>query len=166
MDSPIRLPLKGSSLYEKVMNYVEKQGECLVFTKGKGGYGYGYVSHNKVRARAHRVVMEHHYGASPLEVLHSCDNPPCVNIDHLRYGTHRENMEDRKMRGRGRTRGRENIHNKINEDTVITIYHDQRNQDVIAEELGLHQTTVSNIKNGKSWSWLTQHKSLIKQGTI
>lgn len=37
-------------------------------------------------------------------VLHSCDNPHCINPSHLRLGTHKENMQDKVLRGRARTR--------------------------------------------------------------
>lgn len=89
------------------MAKVEFQGECLVFT-GKLRRGYGLTSEQvdgRTRDRlAHRVVYEHHHGPVPdgLFVLHSCDNPPCVKITHLRAGTARENAADMVERARGR----------------------------------------------------------------
>lgn len=35
--------------------------------------------------------------------LHGCDNPPCINLDHLYLGTHQQNMDDMKRRGRHRS---------------------------------------------------------------
>lgn len=56
--------------------------------------------------RAHRVVYELKHGTSLTPdqfVCHSCDNPPCINPEHLWLGTHLENATDKaqKMRGRG-----------------------------------------------------------------
>ncbi|WP_407342232.1 HNH endonuclease [Pengzhenrongella phosphoraccumulans] len=89
------------------MAKVERRGNCLVFT-GKLRNGYGLTSetvdgHSRDRM-AHRVVYEHHHGPIPdgLFVLHSCDNPPCVEITHLRVGTVRENAADMVDRARGR----------------------------------------------------------------
>lgn len=50
---------------------------------------------------AHRVSWIVTYGAiaEKLEVLHNCNNPPCVNPHHLYLGTQKENMRDRKQRG-------------------------------------------------------------------
>lgn len=93
--------------YERVMAKVERQGQCLVFT-GKRRRGYGLTSEQvdgRTRDRlAHRVVYEHHFGPIPEGhfVLHSCDNPPCVEITHLRVGTVRENAADMVERARGR----------------------------------------------------------------
>jgi hypothetical protein len=52
-------------------------------------------------ASAHRAAfaMAHGYIPTP-SCLHSCDNPPCVNVAHLREGTHADNMADRKAKGR------------------------------------------------------------------
>jgi hypothetical protein len=51
---------------------------------------------------AHRFSFEIHHGAIPdgLDVLHSCDNKPCVNPAHLRAGTPSENMREAYARGR------------------------------------------------------------------
>jgi len=63
--------------------------------------GYGQVMYEGVMWRAHRLALVLD-GDDPTGslVLHSCDNPPCVNPDHLRIGTHVDNHNDMVERGR------------------------------------------------------------------
>jgi hypothetical protein len=71
--------------------------------KGKSApLGYGHVQ----KTYAHRRAWELHFGPIPdgLWVLHSCDNPICVNPSHLRLGTPVDNVRDRQERGRHRPR--------------------------------------------------------------
>lgn len=75
----------------------EYRGARLALQAG----GYGIVRRGY---RAHRVSYEHFIGPIPegMMVLHSCDNPPCVNPQHLRIGTAADNMADALARGRAR----------------------------------------------------------------
>jgi hypothetical protein len=69
-------------------------------------YGYGKVKYvvngKKKNYIVHRLAWELVNGLIPdgMMVLHKCDNPPCFNPEHLKLGTHQENMDDMVQRGR------------------------------------------------------------------
>jgi hypothetical protein len=69
----------------------------------KDEHGYGIVTINGKRIRAHRFAYETREAPIPagLYVLHRCDTPACVRPSHLWLGTQRENMEDTSRKGRG-----------------------------------------------------------------
>jgi hypothetical protein len=76
------------------MSRTAPAGDCIVFLGARSTKGYGQVRVDGVLHYAHRIVAAHHYGPAPEDrpiVMHSCDNPPCVNAAHLRYGTVSEN---------------------------------------------------------------------------
>ncbi|WP_156160261.1 HNH endonuclease signature motif containing protein, partial [Pseudomonas sp. 2(2015)] len=67
-----------------------------------GDYGV-FTVRAGVQRLAHRLSYEIHYGEAPpgrMVVRHRCDNPLCVNPDHLELGTHADNMRDKVRRGR------------------------------------------------------------------
>ena len=80
---------------------VNKSGGCWIWT-AQNVNGYGRIRINKKLILAHRFVWEMVNGLIPkdLDVLHSCDNPSCVNPKHLWVGTHQDNMDDRDKKGR------------------------------------------------------------------
>lgn len=84
---------------------VDKSEDCWVWTKATSSNGYGQL---RVGPRPGRLLLAHRISFSllrgpisdGLEVRHDCDNPPCVNPNHLRVGTHSQNMLDAVERGR------------------------------------------------------------------
>lgn len=75
---------------------------CWEWTAGKDGFGYGMFTFNKRSRRAHILSWEWHNNksASGLFVCHKCDNPGCVNPDHLFLGTIQDNNLDSHKKGR------------------------------------------------------------------
>ncbi len=92
----------------RFMRKVEKDSvsECWNWTafRGKDGYGsFGVGPRSEGIELAHRWSYAHHVGPIPdgLYVLHHCDNPSCVNPDHLFVGTQADNVHDMWAKGRG-----------------------------------------------------------------
>ena len=99
---PLDDPMKSRSDEERFWAKVEKSGECWIWTASRRGKGYGLVRFRGRNAQAHRASYEMHNGPIPdgAVVRHKCDNPPCVNPDHLELGTVADNNRDMSERGR------------------------------------------------------------------
>lgn len=88
--------------------YFKKDTGCWIWTKTKikGRYksnsGYGVMGVGRSICRAHRVSYKLFFGnfKKELDVLHRCDNPSCVNPNHLFLGTDEDNQRDRVAKGR------------------------------------------------------------------
>ncbi|WP_181272833.1 HNH endonuclease signature motif containing protein [Brevibacterium oceani] len=77
---------------------VDKSSDCWEWTGGVTGSGYGYFSPARSKmVRAHRYSFELAYGTIPegTEIDHTCDSRTCVNPEHLRAISHKQNGEHR-----------------------------------------------------------------------
>jgi hypothetical protein len=129
---------------------------CWLWSGGKNGDGYGSF-HANGNKKAHQVAYELYVGEIPkgMLVLHKCDNPACVNPDHLSLGTHQQNMADMKAKGRGNGPKGEMAHKcKLTKEQVKAIRADKRSSSALAKEYGVHQSQICRIKSGGTWKWL------------
>lgn len=105
-------PLHSSivRIMKKFWDKVDKSGDCWIWLGSKNSQGYGYFNFKPSRL-AHRVVLMLKGVEIPegMLVCHHCDNPSCVNPDHLFIGTHKDNSKDMMRKGRS-LKGRS--HNK------------------------------------------------------
>lgn len=131
---------------------------------------YGRIGEGGRRGRdlyAHRVAWEMAHGPIPdgMEVMHTCDNPPCCNVRHLKLGTHAQNMADMAAKGRVRQRGtgpRGERHwaAKLSADDVATIRREYTpgrkrgpgTRKALAARFGIDRSTVARIATGRSWT--------------
>src|SRR3990167_10382249 len=113
---------------ERFWKYVEKGEGCWEWIGSKEGIkGYGVLRLNNKNVRVHRFSYELHKGRIPKDnsyhgvcVLHTCDNPPCVNPKHLFLGSNADNIKDmvKKMRN---TLGEKNGMHKLKTEQVRQI---------------------------------------------
>jgi hypothetical protein len=137
---------------------------CFNWTGSKNKKGYGRIMVSRVGCKlAHRVIYKE-FIEDPrgLCVLHRCDNPSCINPDHLYLGTNQDNVDDRVARGRqtGHWKGTGNPHSVLNEETVL---HVRRlslgglTVNEIAKQLGLKYPTIWDIVNNITWKNLHEN---------
>lgn len=122
--------------------------------RDKDGYGQFFIN-KRPSIPAHRACWILFIGKIPkgICVLHKCDNPPCVNPEHLYLGTHKDNAEDRKLKDRG-VKGEKVNTNILTKEQVIYIRKSFRNRHELATLFGVTYSTISDIINFRSWKWL------------
>lgn len=132
---------------------------CWEWTASLNKAGYGTIAVGDTVKRAHRVAWFLTHGCWPTQlVLHSCDNPRCVNPQHLREGTAYENTHDMISRGRHSYRyGKDAGSAKLIDEKVLQINRLLKRgvlQKDIADLYNVGDTTVCNIKYGNTWKHL------------
>jgi hypothetical protein len=142
----------------RVIAIADERG-CIEWPRGRNRAGYGIAHFAGQRVPAHRVVCILAHGQPPSArpfVLHSCDNPSCVNPHHLRWGDAKENSNDMVIRGRRpRIEGSKHGRSKLTESDILDI----RNlhamwrppHQAIADAWGVHRVLISCILLRKIW---------------
>ena len=135
--------------------FVVSDSGCWEWSGLRHRSGYGHFTlpgHKKVRA--HRLSYELHKGPIPdgLFVLHRCDNPPCVNPEHLWLGTAKDNLHDAIKKGRWKVGTCEKGPNsRLTPDAVAHIRRRELTAVEYGELYGVWHTTVQNIWLGRTW---------------
>jgi hypothetical protein len=144
---------------------------CWLWVAGKFRNGYGAFNASKKNPPkdktryAHRVSWIRANGPIPLGyvVCHKCDNPACVNPDHLFIGTQAENLSDMRRKGRGSevglltsesAAGEKNPRAKLKTSDVVQIKKmlcDGETPTRVAEIMGIPRTRVYDISHGRCW---------------
>lgn len=131
---------------------------CREWPYARDPHNYGRVKSDGKMRLAHRAVWVLARGPIPPDtpdVLHSCDNPPCVLLSHLFLGSHADNMRDCKAKGRqSRVRGTDNGRSKLTPRQVQAIRTDPRPLRTIGAQFGITHKVVGKIKAGTAWGWL------------
>ena len=148
------------------------RGECLQFLKAvcaepgeacilwpfgrqSGGYGVLTVEGRYTTAHRHALML---YAGPPddpkADAAHEpslCHNRLCVNPLHLRWASRKENCADRHLDGTHYC-GEQNPFARLTEEAVKRIRADPRPAPAIAEELGIHPSTIHYVRRGETWS--------------
>ncbi len=145
---------------------------CLEWQGPKDMKGYGRLQLHTCMGRqqlAHRIAYLLHNGPFDQELVirHQCNNPACVNPEHLSTGTPKDNVADMLLAGtryQPDTRGTKHPMCKLSEmdvheiralSPVLEMVLGKANASkTLAARLGINRQTIDSIVSGKSWGWL------------
>ena len=172
-DRECESPRARLTLAERFASHtMQADSGCVQWTAAKNRKGYGFVGVGGKLRIASRVAWELARGEIPqgMCVLHHCDNPPCVNPDHLFLGTKADNGADMVAKGRqargdrhgsrlhpeSRQRGSGHVRAKLTEADVLKILADKRPKRIVAKEYGVSHHSVHLIRHRKTWRHVTE----------
>lgn len=141
---------------------VEKSDACWLWTGPLINAGYGKFKVESRTRSAHRFSYELRHGPIPegMIICHTCDNPPCVNPDHLFLGTNKDNSRDMVAKNRAaRLRGERANGVKLTTEDVLEIRRLRKAGvacEEVARQFSLTKAHVWRVAQGTSWAHL-QH---------
>jgi hypothetical protein len=137
---------------------------CKVWLGAVDQCGYGKLTINSEFKRAHRVAWEMARGSIPKRMLicHRCDNPACVNIEHLFLGDQSVNMRDMHSKKRHMMRdkrwaiglnhhGENNPRAKLTAAAVKHIRECDLSAPQLAKQYNIHRNQIYAIRKRESW---------------
>lgn len=122
--------------------------------------GYGQLNFRGKIKMVHRLAYELWVGPIPQGkiVCHSCDNPPCINPEHLFIGTHADNAQDKVKKGRARggsLRGEKCPWAKLTQVDVNSVREalsDGQSLTSIGRRFGVTKQAIAAIRDGRTWT--------------
>jgi len=138
---------------------------CWQWTGAKSEKGYGIITTTSLKPprrhrRAHRIIWELVHSAIPdgMQVLHTCDNPGCINPAHLFLGTNADNMRDKVSKGRGTPPphfyGENHPKHKLtwaSVDSMRSLAQTGQSLTSLSRQFGISLPVVSKIVRGELW---------------
>ena len=127
---------------------------CIEWQGSLDGHGYGQIRCNSLSEKAHRYSYRYFKGKIPKGycVCHKCDNPKCVNHEHLFIGTHSDNMRDMYEKGRAnRPSGEDHKDSKLTWNKVEHIRISKKSSRELGKLYGVSHQTILAIRNNKTW---------------
>lgn len=139
---------------KKIEYEIDENGcyNCISGHINKSG-GHAGIYIDGKQYRAHRYIYQKLIGEIPegQVVRHTCDNPRCINPEHLIIGTHAQNVKDRVERGRSAI-GEKHGRSKLTEQEVREIkFIKSLNNKTLSYIYNVDPKVIRNIKSGKSW---------------
>jgi len=140
---------------QRFWSKVNKTDDCWLWTGYCNTFGHGVIGMNNKLPFVHRLSWIFAGNTIPdgHVVRHKCRSKNCLNPAHLEIGTQAENMADM-IRDGTSNKGIKNPNCKLTEEQVHEIRASTETNTLLAKKYNVSQPTISNIRAGKSWSWL------------
>lgn len=131
--------------------------DCIEFQGCKDRGGYGVKNAKGKNWQAHRLVWTEHYGTIPkgMVIRHMCNNPACINIDHLNIGTMADNIKDRDNAGRT-AKGNKAGRAKLTEEDVLDILKKEMSATEYAKKYNVTGNHIQRLWRKTCWKHLKE----------
>jgi hypothetical protein len=137
------------------IEWIETEFGCWNCTSHQGPFIYPIAWRDGKFVRLHRWLYEQCFGEIPdgIYVRHKCDNPKCINLEHLELGTPKQNTLDKKRHGTWQ-HGELHANHKLTWEIVRNIRNTYKlgNSTELCKKYGIDKSTVWKIVNRKSWN--------------
>ena len=160
--------------FEKIIE-PQDLNDCWLMTSYQDRDGYHIFYHDGTSTKAHRYMYELYFGNIPKGqcVCHKCDNPGCVNPNHLFIGSHKDNMSDMRIKKRSRNSfGENNANTKLDNNQIIEMLNMVlcgkllSKDDVIKYNPNFSIHNIQNILIKRNWSHIFDKYSVLDQEHI
>ena len=130
----------------RFLKKIKKHKGCWIWTAGRRGH-YGAFTIGGRAVGAHRWSYEHYKGkiSDDMFVCHKCDNPLCVNPDHLFLGTPSDNMKDASKKKRLGSK-------HFTEQQIISILNSPLNNCELGKKYDVWESTIRRIRRKSKWN--------------
>lgn len=146
---------KEKTIRIKPIRWYENKKGCFVCISHRMEKGYARLVRQGKDVFCHRYIYEELFGEIPegLVVRHKCDNPACINPEHLELGTIIDNNNDKLLRNR-QTKGEDIKISKLTEKQVLKIreeYKEIKSSRILAKKYNVDKATILDIIKRKTW---------------
>jgi DNA-binding MarR family transcriptional regulator len=148
---------------------IKDKDDCWNWIAGKDEDGYGFVEFHGVTYRSTHIAYMITRGEIEKElfICHKCDNPSCVNPDHLFLGTCLDNVKDRHLKNRD-AKGSAVGTSKLNEneiEEILELYFNKKMMSKdIAKKYGVHRSTIGRVVSGEYWGQIHKNRGSFNNG--
>lgn len=148
---------------KKIEYSVNEKGcwECTSHYLNNKGYPVTKIKGKQVSVARYMFIVNRGEITGGLHVRHKCDNPLCINPDHLELGTHADNMRDKVERGRSR-KGVLSPNAKLSESDIKDIRENKNlTRKQLSEKYGVSIPTIRSILLKKKWGHLEDSENTV-----
>lgn len=159
-DKTIYIDKNGNKINKKIIwikpiEWFENENGCFICSSHKKDKGYARIRKYGKQIPISRYMYEECFGFIPkgMVIRHKCDNPSCINPEHLELGTHQDNMNDMVKRNRSQ-KGKDRTIAKLKEDDIKRIkkeYSKGKSSRELAKIFNVDKSSIMNIINKKTW---------------
>jgi len=141
---------------KKEVKWAVDEWGCWNCTSHMVGLKYPRMSRNGRVTSIARFMFEKKFGITSKElfICHKCDNPFCINPDHLFLGTLQENKRDEVNKNR-QAKGEKNGNHKLSQEQAMEIFNSKERTSILAKKYCVCKDIIKRIRNGRIWKHIS-----------